>query len=304
MSLSDVTTPLARLKSLAVSMALVVAVGLGAPVLAKPPMWIATRGHAKLVLFGSVHLLPAGLDWTPPELVKAEGEARELWFELPIDQATDARATRLAALKGALPGDATLWSLLSPAAVAKVRRAAAAVGEPAEDLTRLRPWLADVSLSLRADLLAGAQARQGVEQRIQAAAPLAVRRRALETADEQIAFLADAPVADQIASLSATAEEILDDPDVYARVLAEWMAGKLASLEVDAFDRLRRASPDLYRRLITARNRRWARLLGASAGRDGPAVVVVGMGHMIGPNGLPALLRQAGWTVTGPVSGD
>ena len=298
------TTRLARLNSLAALFAFALAVALAAPVLAKPPIWIATRDHAKLVLFGSVHLLPAGLDWAPRELVKAEGEARELWFELPIDQATDARATRLAALKGTLPGGATLWSLLSPAAAAQVRRAAAAVGEPGEDLTRLRPWLADVTLSLRADLLAGAQARQGVEQRIQAAVPLAARRRALETADEQIGFLADARLADQIASLTATAEEILDDPDVYARVLAEWMAGNLASLEVDAFDRLRRASADLYGRLITARNRRWARLLEARAGRDGPAVVVVGMGHMIGPNGLPALLRQVGWTVTGPVSGD
>ena len=32
---------------------------------ARPPVWVVHGPHATVVLFGSVHLLPAGLDWEP-----------------------------------------------------------------------------------------------------------------------------------------------------------------------------------------------------------------------------------------------
>ncbi|MGH6957179.1 MAG: hypothetical protein ACREEW_11005, partial [Caulobacteraceae bacterium] len=38
---------------------------------AKPPIWIVRSPKASMVLFGSVHLLPAGLDWRPAALDKA-----------------------------------------------------------------------------------------------------------------------------------------------------------------------------------------------------------------------------------------
>ena len=47
------------------ALAATIAVGL-APARAQPPMWIVRSPQATLVLFGSVHLLPAGLDWRPP----------------------------------------------------------------------------------------------------------------------------------------------------------------------------------------------------------------------------------------------
>ena len=60
---------------------------------AKPPVWSSSlRAGRPSSLVGSVHLLPAGLDWRPPELDAALGKAEELWFELPITPATDDEA--------------------------------------------------------------------------------------------------------------------------------------------------------------------------------------------------------------------
>jgi uncharacterized protein YbaP (TraB family) len=184
--------------------------------------------------------------------------------------------------------------------LARLDQAAAALGCPPTALDRMQPWMADLTLSVADDVRGGANASDGVEAQVQALAPATVARHAFETAAEQIGFLAGAPLPDQVASLNETVDEIDDDPGTYLRIVGEWMSGDLAGLRRDAVDPVARASPRLYDRLISQRNRRWARMLGARLGAPGQVVVVVGVGHMIGPAGLPALLRAQGFQVEGP----
>jgi hypothetical protein len=164
----------------------------------------------------------------------------------------------------------------------------------------MRPWLAEVTVSVAADMRAGALASQGVEQQVAAEAPATAHRRAFETVSQQIGFLADPSAAEQVRSLDETVEEIADDPGIYDRVLKEWLAGDLTALSHDALDPVAKTSPSMYRRLITERNQRWAKILGQALTGEGKIVVVVGAGHLIGPGGVPALLRQQGFTVEGP----
>jgi uncharacterized protein YbaP (TraB family) len=279
-----------------------VALGLGAAGAAgaKPPVWIVRSPQATLVLFGSVHLLPGGLDWRPAALDDALATASELWFELPIDPGTETLAAQIAMVRGALPPDRRLSALLTPAQLARLTQAATTLNCPLAALDRMQPWMADLTLSVADDVRSGAGASDGVESRLQALAPPSVPRRAFETAPQQIEFLAGAPLPDQIASLNETLGEIDDDPGSYQRIVGEWMSGDLAGLRRDAVDPVARASPRLYERLLGQRNRRWARILGARLRSPGRIVVVVGVGHMIGPVGLPALLRAQGFQVEGP----
>lgn len=267
----------------------------------QPALWTVHGPHGEVVLFGSVHLLPGGLEWRPPALDRAVSLADDLWFELPLDQATDDDARRLSLSRGALPPGDSLWAHLAPAQRDRLERAAASVGLPPAALTSLRPWMAELTLSLAEDSRDGAVATEGVEARLQADARPAARRHALETVRQQVGFLAGAPIGDQIASLDETAREMIADGDLYARIVREWMAADMTALQHDALDTLATAAPATYRRLIVDRNRRWARLLAriAREGR-GITVVVVGAGHLVGPAGVPALLRARGLHVEGP----
>ena len=47
-------------------------------------------------------------------------------------------------------------------------------------------------------------------------------------------------------------------------------------------------------------NAHWLRIVAARLNQPGDAVMVVGVGHLIGPDGLPALLRARGIKVDGP----
>jgi uncharacterized protein YbaP (TraB family) len=278
------------------------ALGLGGASVAaaKPPIWVVRSPKATLVLFGSVHLLPAGLDWRPAALDDAIAKASEIWFELPIDAATNNQAAQIALARGALPKDRRLSALLTPVQLARLDQAAAALNCPPTALDRMQPWMADLTLSVADDVRGGATASDGVEEQLQALAPPTAQRRAFETAAEQIEFLAGASIPDQVASLNETVAEIDDDPAAYQRIVGEWISGDVAGLRRDAIDPVARASPRLYDRLISRRNHRWARILGARLASPGAIVVVVGVGHLVGPEGLPALLRAQGFQVEGP----
>jgi uncharacterized protein YbaP (TraB family) len=267
---------------------------------ARPPLWIAHGPHATLYLFGSIHILPPGFTWAPGPLVAALPRAREIWFELPIDADTDIAAESLTARYGYLPVKDRLASHLTADQDDRLNHVAARLGLDREAVERMRPWLAEVTLSLTVDERDGATASQGVEQQLQALAPISVRRRAFETPAEQISFLAGAALPDQIASLDETLHEITDDPKAYDRMLREWMAGDLGKLEADALEPLRRTSPALYRSLLTDRNGRWADRLRRRLQGRGVVIVVVGIGHLIGPEGVPAKLRAMGFSVEGP----
>jgi hypothetical protein len=267
----------------------------------QPAVWTVHGPHAEVVLFGSVHLLPGGLDWRSPALEQALAHADDIWFELPLDQATDDDARRLTLREGVLPRGDSLWAHLTASQRDRIQRAAAGVGVAPDALKPLRPWMAELALSVAEDARAGALAAEGVEARLQADAPPSARRHALETVRQQVAFLASAQLGDQIASLDETAQEMIADGDLYSRIVRDWMAEDMAGLQRDALDRLAATAPATYRRLIVERNRRWARLL-ARVARDGHGLtlVVVGAGHLVGPVGVPALLRADGLRVDGP----
>lgn len=268
---------------------------------AKPPVWVVrSQNGATLTLFGSIHLLPAGLDWRPAALDSALASADEVWFELPITPkaANEAAAAELA--RGALPKDRRLTAMLTPDETARLVHAATALHCAPEAVDRMQPWMADYTLSVADDARSGADASSGVEHQIETEAGPSVKRRSFETAAQQIEFLAGASVKDQLASLNWTVSEIVDDPSSYDRVVAEWMDADLAGLKRDANDPLERVSPGLYQREVVKRNRRWAGALADRLRARGHVVVVVGIGHMVGADGLPALLRARGFSVEGP----
>lgn len=287
-----------RLGALAAAAALALGAAPGAE--ARPPVWTVRTHDATLVLFGSVHLLPAGLDWRPPELDDALASADEVWFELPITPQAGAEAANVSLKRGALPKEKRLSDFLSEDESARLLEAAVTLHCAPEAIDRMQPWMAELTLSVAEDAKSGANASNGVEDEIEAQAPAGATRRSFETATQQIEFLAGAPVKDQVASLNLTVGEIVGDPDSYQRVLDEWMASDLRALKRDANDPLQRVSPGLYQRLIVKRNRRWAERLAQRLKSPGKVVVVVGIGHMVGPDGLPALLRARGFAIEGP----
>lgn len=267
---------------------------------ARPPIWVVRDANSELVLFGSVHVLPPGLDWRPPALDAALARADDLWFELPIDAASEAKVGQLAAARGMLPPDQSLSRMLSPDGAQRLERAAADLGVSMAVLDRLEPWFAEVALAGAQFMKSGADANSGVEKTLAASAPASAARKAFESPEEQIAIFDAAPLPEQIASLEESLRELERNPRAYDELVAVWMAGDLKALDDDALGPIRKAAPGLYARLVTQRNERWIKAIRARMDGSGKTVVVVGVGHLVGADGLPMRLRALGYEVEGP----
>jgi uncharacterized protein YbaP (TraB family) len=289
------------LKSALVGLAALFAAGAGPlAAQAKPPVWVVRDKDSEMVLFGSVHILPPGLNWEPPALARALADADDIWFELPVDPATEAETGRLATELGVLPPDQSLFKLLPPKDAEQLMRVATMYEVSPAVLDRLQPWLAEIALAGGAYRKAGADAASGVEKTLSAAARPEAERRAFETPAEQIGILSQAPRAEQMASLRQTMQEMETKPDQYGVLVKAWVDGDMAGLDREAIAEMRKAAPTLFKTLVTERNARWTQVLDARLKGHGHTVVVVGVGHLIGPGGVPARLRALGYSVTGP----
>jgi uncharacterized protein len=268
---------------------------------ALPPMWVVKNHDATVTLFGSVHLLPPGVDWRPPGLKKAMAEADDVWFEAPMDQAGLSEASQAALAHAFLPEGQKLSSLLSPAGRERLARTAALFGVPIDQLEPLQPWYAELMIEQTLFRRLGLQGADGVEEQLWGGLPAAARRVTLETPAEQIEFFSGAPLEEQSASLEQTLKDIPHAKRDYDVLLKAWLAGDVRTLDHEVVRPLRRASPGLYQRVVARRNARWVKAIEARMkGGEGHAVIVVGMGHLVGRDGVPAQLRAAGYEVEGP----
>jgi uncharacterized protein YbaP (TraB family) len=281
------------------ALSFLIALATALPALAEPPVWTVRDADSTIVLFGSVHVLPADLDWRPDTLDAALATADDLWFETPVDAASEAEAGAAAQARGYLPADQSLSALLTPEGRTRLDRVCGRLGISPAGVDRLRPWYADVTLGVVALMRQGATVTTGVERTLADAAP-AAQRRAFESSTEQIGFFADAPLADQLASLEDTLKQIDEDPAYYDRLIDAWARGDTRAIQDLGLTPMKQISVWLYDRLIVQRNRRWVETITQRMQGSGKTVIVVGVGHLVGPDSVPALLRARGFTVEGP----
>jgi uncharacterized protein YbaP (TraB family) len=58
-----------------------------------------------------------------------------------------------------------------------------------------------------------------------------------------------------------------------------------------------KSDPQMYQRLLVERNKNWLPKIEALFAARGRALVVVGAAHLVGPDGVLAMLKAKGYTV-------
>jgi uncharacterized protein YbaP (TraB family) len=271
-----------------------------APALADPAVWVVRDADSTIVLFGSVHSLPKTVKWRSKRLDQALASADDLWFEIPLDAYSAADAAAEAGRRAMLPPGQTLSALLDPPSRARLVRLAKTLAIPMADLEQLRPWMAEVRLSVTALERRFHADGDGVEEQIDLTTPRTVVRRAFETPVQQIDILAGDDLSTQLASLKETLRELDRDPNAFRRLLKAWLAGDAKALAREVIEPMRKVTPRTYRSLVVERNRAWTEQIARRLAGSGHTVMVVGAGHLVGPDSVPAMLRARGIAVGGP----
>jgi len=249
---------------------------------------------ATMYLLGSVHLLTPDAATLPPVVDSAFAHSKVLVLETSLDS-IKLRAPELLA-KARYTNGATLHSSLSPAAVPKVDSILHLYGLSIAQLDPFKPWFAALAITQIAMQRAQFQADLGIDSQLNDRAHAVGKPVVgLEPVDFQLGIFDALPAADQESMLVHA-----DGPDASIKSLIAiknaWMAGDATALDSLA-TRDESASPTLLATLLTDRNRKWIpELVKMLDGKD-DVLVVVGAGHLIGKDGVVALLRARGYRV-------
>ena len=87
---------------------------------------------------------------------------------------------------------------------------------------------------------------------------------------------------------------------MFDRLVDGWAQSDAQALVKEVITPPRRDTPGVYTRLLVDRNRRFTARIEQMLKGSGHVFVVVGVGHLVGPDGVPAMLRRDGVAVAGP----
>ena len=257
-------------------------------------MWKVEGKNNIVYLLGSVHLLRRQDHPLPAVIEAAYDDADFLYMELDMDDldptAVQAASNRL----GLIEGDATLEDLIGTSQYAEASRLAAAMDLPFEMLARTEPWLAAVTLEQMVLLRLGFNPLYGIEMHMamksaQDGKPI----EGLETIEEQLEFLDGLSLAAQTELLMQTLAEGVDIEATMDDMVRAWRHGDTAYLQQEMLDSMAE-SRELYETVVAERNRRWTDTILGLLDDEQNYLVVVGALHLIGDDGLPALLSGRG----------
>jgi hypothetical protein len=293
-----------------------------------PALWKVADKDTTIYLFGTVHVLPQGLEWYDATIAKALDGADTLVTEIPMDPASEASMQQMALSKGALPAGTTLRSLLSeeqktiyttalnqlgdqmvtaqlaqaPAEARAQFEAAKAQGlvpNPGDAMAAqfdgMKPWMVGLTLSILPLTLEGYDPNSGVEKVLLSKFP-DKEKGALETAEFQLGIFDGMAQDAQISFMIEAAGNLDKTKPMLDRMVAEWAEGdadSLAEVMNESMD-----DPKVADALLYARNRNWAEWIDTRLDSPGTVFIAVGAGHLAGAKSVQDYLAQKGIKVT------
>lgn len=264
---------------------------------AQTSVWKVTRGDSVLYLGGTCHVLRPGDLPLPPEFDQAYAAAKTVVFETDLARMQSAEMQQVVMQRGMFTDGTTLEQALSPEAWAALKQYCEQQQLPIDQLRPMRPWLLTVMLAT-IELQKLGVSQQGADaiyfQRAKADGKTIGE---LESFERQVDYLTgmagDRPsdlVLNSLTDLDKVAQE-------FPALLAAWRKGDLASLERLMNRDLREKYPELHRKLLVERNDSWMPVIEKFLATPETELVLAGVGHMSGAEGIVARLRERGCQV-------
>jgi uncharacterized protein YbaP (TraB family) len=250
---------------------------------------VTSPDGAILYLGGSVHALRSSDYPLPAAYNRAFDASSRLVFE---DDPKAGRQEAKSLLRaGTYPKGDSLRNHVDPRTYSYVRRFFALVDVPEKEFSKYRPWLINILLSSPSS----EHWELGVEQYLQRRATRSKSMSGLESPKEHNSFFVDLSDRESEALLLILFINA-GQGETDSGMIKAWRRG-----DADALSRMVRESfrdfPSLGRRLIDVRNRNWIPKIEGYLHSGKTYFVVVGAGHMGGPDGLLSLLRARGYRI-------
>lgn len=257
-------------------------------------MWLIEGESNRIYLLGSVHLLRKQDHPLPAVMEAAYDDAEALIMELDMDD-LDAVALQAATNRMGLLNDGrSLRDLMGDDLYEQAEIAAEAIDIPFDLLSKSEPWFAAITIEQLVLMRIGFNPLYGIELHMtmkatQDGKPI----EGLETAEEQLAFFDNMSLDAQNELLMQTLTEGQDVEATMDSMIDAWRIGDVEYLRTTMLEEMAE-SQELYKTIVVDRNRRWVGAITDLLDDSDDYLIVVGALHLVGEEGVPALLSERG----------
>ena len=277
---------------------LIMAAGSAAPQSAGHPisMWQINGASNRIYLLGSVHVLRQQDHPIPTAIEKAYQDAEILIMEIDVDDLDPIEMAGIVNELGVIKDGSTLQEIMGPSLYEEAADYASQLDIPFLMLAQTEPWLAAITIEQMMLLRIGFNPEYGIEFHLSAKAGEDSKEiLGLESVREQLEFLDKLSLSAQRSLLIQTLRESLNIEENLDLLIDAWRHGDIDFLEENLLAEMQRY-PELYRTLVVDRNEAWVEQIRNLIGEQDDYLIVVGTLHLVGDDGLPALLSEIGIT--------
>jgi uncharacterized protein YbaP (TraB family) len=295
--LHKIVSAVATVAALAVSVSLAAAATVSRDNI-HPALWLAEKDGGKVYIFGSYHILKKGVIWVTPALVSAMEKSDAFVFEVPVGAESMPDAQAFIDSRGYLPEGQTLRAQLSPEALQHYQQLLAGLPLKPREMDKLRPWLAQLTLSSsfygerKFSVINGADIRI-LSYALTHKKPVSY----LETPRQQLEFFFESAQTTELENFEALVNTFDRRPASIDAAIKAWIDGDVDELSM----RLHRglaSNPKGKKILLDDRNLSWAEQISRMLAESKTTFVTVGIGHLGGPQSVIEVLCKRGVKVT------
>jgi uncharacterized protein YbaP (TraB family) len=260
-------------------------------------LWSVKTDKATIYLLGSLHLLKADSYPLDKNIETAYKDCQRVVFEADIDGAKDPEfQSKLLALGFYAEGE-TLQQNISEETYSLLEKRATAIGITMAQLNPLKPWLCASAISELEFMKMGFDPQYGVDVYFFDTAKKDGKETIfLETLDFQMKLFTELTSNEGDALLIQTLKDLEVIETMLPDIVEAWKNGdaaRLGTIMTMSFQDL----PNIYNRFVVQRNKAWVGTIEHLVAQGGITLVVVGAGHLVGPDNLLQLLRKKGYTI-------
>eukprot|EP00903_Cladosiphon_okamuranus_P004399 g4397.t1 len=265
---------------------------------AETSVWQIEKDGNKLFLGGTLHLLTRADFPLPEEFDQAYSASDIIYLETDIGamNSPEFMAKSMAAMT--YSDGRTLQSVLEPDTYRQLSQYLAGKGMPISMLNGFTAGGVSLTITLL-ELQSLGYTDVGVDRHYYSKAWSDKKELGFfETVDEQLSFIAALGEGIEDEVVSYTLADMARLSELFDAMKTQWRTGDVDTLFSTMIVDLKNQFPDVYESLFLRRNHAWMPDIEGMLQTEETEFVLVGAGHMVGPDGLLQQLSDSGYMVT------
>ena len=263
----------------------------------KSCLWSVQSETNTIYLFGSLHVLKPDVYPLATAIESAYAASQKIVFETDLAAMTDPEFQMKMLSAGLYPEGQSLFEKLSGSTREKLEKKLTELGLPKEQFARFKPWFMAVTLSALELQRMGFNPAYGIDMYFYGKAKQNQKKiGSLEPIGYQLDLLSNMELQTQIAFLEQTLKDLELVTKLAQDMVKFWQRGESDNLYQLLYKSFKN-HPQIYDRLLVRRNQNWIEQIQTLLQGTETTLVIVGAGHLVGPNSVVALLEERGYTL-------